>query len=667
MSGALLLAACGGGGGSEAPPPAQAQSGLQAAGPGELLAQARALVRQRLDLRAQSAAALIDRDVSLVPLGATSAAADAGTVAPAFSGTLVQEPGVDEPDLLKTDGRVLYALDTYGLRSAGSPRTPHQILVAQAGADGRVTPLQALALPQDDTQPSPRGLLLAPEARRLAALSEHFTPVAMPQPCPPGMACITGSLIWPGPALRSHVQVQTADVAGPGTLSLGRRIDIEGRLVNSRRVGQTLYLLTSHSPRVAADQLPGTASVAEREAALAAMSAADLLPRQRIDGGAWQPLLNESDCLLQPANSSASLTLTTLVAIDLGSPTLARQARCFLGGTDALYLSPSHLYLATSRSAPPRLLADGRLEYSPDHLTDIHRFAFSGLDIRYRASGQVNGHLGWDAQRMALRLSEHNGDLRVISFTGRWGWAMPADATDGTSRPPSPATLTVLREDSAARTLAVVSTLPNSRRPASLGKPDEQLYGVRFDGARAYLVTFRQIDPLYVLDLADPADPRIAGELEIPGFSDSLLPLGDGLLLGVGREVGAQGQWQGVKLALFDVRDASRPALLRSMVLGARGSSTALDFSTHGLNVHRVGSQIRLALPMSLTLSDESVQPEQALHRFNVDALARTLNPRPALGAPPGSNGWDLWGDRSLQIGDAVFYLSQGSLRGAPW
>ena len=97
---------------------------------------------------------------------------------------------------------------------------------------------------------------------------------------------------------------------------------------------------------------------------------------------------------------------------------------------------------------------------------------------------------------------------------------------------------------------------------------------MRFVGDRGYLVTFRQVDPLYVLDLSDPADPRSAAVLEVPGFSDWLFPLDGGLLFGVGKDADATGRQQGVKVALFDVRDAANPRVLDSRRYGQPGSST---------------------------------------------------------------------------------------------
>jgi hypothetical protein len=252
-----------------------------------------------------------------------------------------------------------------------------------------------------------------------------------------------------------------------------------------------------------------------------------------------------------------------------------------------------------------------------------------------------------------------------LSFTGSIGWITPADRDAGT--PPSPATLTVLREDSAARALKALAQLPNPRRPQNLGKPGEQVHGVRFVGARGYLVTFRQIDPLYVLDLADPADPRIAGALELPGFSDHLVPLANNLLLGVGKDATAQGRTLGVKVSLLDVSDAAAPREIAAERFGSSGSTSALDQSRHGMGLMEVGAVTRLGLPL-LLYDTQFANAREGLQRLEVDTAARTLKAKaliaPAAGSPPYA---DLGAQRSAMIGENLYWLRAGQLSAHVW
>lgn len=664
------LAACGGGASTAPPQTARNLAVLEPVQAGALVPRVRDLLRNRQSARQANPAVTFDRlgssGSSAMGAQVLALAASPAAAVPLFSGSNIQEAGVDEADLLKTDGRLLFAQDGYTLRdSSGDPRP--QLRVARAGAAGAVEPVATLELDTLGQPAQAKGLMLSERSTRLVALST--TPAQQMRPCPPGMLCALMPTVDAGDPM---LHVQIADVGPAGTLSTTRRLALEGELVASRRVGDVVYLVTTWNPRLPYEALPGSASDKERETALAAIRLADVLPGVRIDGGARQALVAESDCLMQPGSSSMSLRVTTLLAIDLGASSPVTRSRCYFGGAEGLYMSSRNLYLATTRSPQPATNGSGATVFADSFVTDIHKFAFDGLSLAYRASGEVKGHLGWDPERIALRMSESGTDLRVITYTGASGWVVPA--TGVVSSVPatpagagSPATLTVLRESSASASLQVVGMLPNERRPAPLGKAGEQIHGVRFSGDTGYLVTFRRTDPLYVLDLKDPTDPKAAGVLEVPGFSDFLLPLPQGLLLGVGRDADTDGMALGPLVSLFDVRDPTRPAPIGLRRFGARGSVSAIESSPHGLNLLQVGTVARLALPMSLTLQDWGAEARLVLQRFEVDTTARTISWRTEMAAPQGSQPQDVSAERSVQIGQAVFYLSQGQLLGRPW
>ncbi|WP_061299635.1 beta-propeller domain-containing protein [Herbidospora cretacea] len=165
--------------------------------------------------------------------------------------------------------------------------------------------------------------------------------------------------------------------------------------------------------------------------------------------------------------------------------------------------------------------------------TEIHRFDVSGGGVpRYLASGSVPGRL-----LNQYSLSEYEDHLRVATTTN----------TTKTSE----SGVYVLKAD----------TLAAAGQVTGLGK-GERIYSVRFIGPVGYMVTFRQVDPLYTLDLRDPQVPKVTGELKITGFSAYLHPAGDGRLIGVGQEANTKGQTQGTQVSLFDVRDPGAPAVL---------------------------------------------------------------------------------------------------------
>ena len=639
----LSLAACGGSDTEPAAAPAQGNGALAASRPGELTSYVQARLRTLASQGRLAPGGVMDGALATAVTSLPAAAAPAEP----RSGTLVQEDGVDEPDLIQTDGRFIYTLQP---QEGAGPL----VAVHERAADGRALARGRVVLAADGSFGTETlGMVLAADPRSLAVVGQHWAGTPADEIC--REVCIAIAPRW----MRSSVDVQRVDVSDPAAPRAGERIAIDGHLVDSRRIGDALYVVTSHRPVLAAEQLPATASAAEREAAIDRLTAADLLPRISRNGGPAQPLLAETDCYLQPANASLAVEFTTITVFDLRSPTLAQRSRCFVGGSEALYMSTENLYLATTRWA---YLADaGGLVYPQKIQTDIHKFSLSG-GVSYRASGQVEGHLGWDRERKSYRLGESQGDLRVLSYTGESGWGAVPEA----GRAPSPARLTVLRERPGEALLQTVATLPNAARPAPLGKPGEQVFAVRFVGDRGFVVTFRRTDPLYLLDLSDPADPRVTGELEVAGFSEMLVPLANGLLLGVGRDADALGRATGLKVALFDVADPAQPRQRASLSLGAAGSMSALDGSRHGLNLMAVGDTVRIALPANLSASDYQ-DWRHGLQRLEVDTAARTLRDLGLLGATVGAGYLPISLERSVQIGDWVYHLREGQLASHAW
>jgi len=199
----------------------------------------------------------------------------------------------------------------------------------------------------------------------------------------------------------------------------------------------------------------------------------------------------------------------------------------------------------------------------------VHRIELTGDGTRYSGSGSVPGEV-----LDQYSLSERNGDLRIVTTTTdpvpTTSDPVPTTATDPapapdmtsgpigilpappvTAAPPTEGRLTVLRPGPDG-TLAEVGHVDD----LGLG---ERVQSVRFTGDTAYVVTFRQVDPLFAIDVSDPTAPRVLGELKIPGFSEYLHPLGDGLLLGVGVDADDRGVTTGAKVSLFDVSDPARP------------------------------------------------------------------------------------------------------------
>ena len=653
---AMLLVACGGGGGSSSPAApsetTQAAAGaLTASKPGELLAFIKDKLRERQKQR------LLYPEVSLPVFATIGVTTASDSAAPASSGTTLQEQGVDEEDLLKTDGFTLVALSTQPL--SGTVSRMAQLQLHQRLASGKLQATGTLDLLNTaGTFNILRGMYFAPEAAGVVVLSQGGAVQGDFKPCIEFQPCIVPSLV---PA---RVNLQWVDISKPAAPAVVQRITVDGRYVGSRQIGNLLVLVATHGPTLAVDLLPSSATDAQREAELIKLSAADVLPMVSVNGGAAQALLADTDCYLQAKNTSLAVEITSITVFDLKSATLARTSRCFVGGTETLYMSPSSIYLATTRYAalPVQAQVQSFIRFPAQASTDVHKFSLAGQVATYKGSGEVLGHLGWDASRKPYRMSEYLGDLRVLSFTGEVGWSSNTDAV-AKSIAPSPATLTVLRERSSDLSLQMVGQLPNAKRPAPLGLPGEQVYGVRLLGDKGYVVTFRQTDPLYVLDLSDPIDPRAVGELKIPGFSDYLFPIEGGLLFGVGRDASAEGRLGGLKVALFDVQNPAAPKELATQIYGERGSTSGLDYSSHGVNMLMRNGVMRIALPVYLRQGGTAVV--QGLQRWEVDTRTRSLQARPMIAAASLSG--DLYSERSVQINDNIYYLTQGRLGAFDW
>ena len=219
------------------------------------------------------------------------------------------------------------------------------------------------------------------------------------------------------------------------------------------------------------------------------------------------------------------------------------------GGGETVYASKRALYVGLQNWSDEASTDGGPL---PGEHTQLHRFDTSDEGATsYRASGRVAGHL-----LNQFSMSEEAGVLRVA--TTRFGGSGPGDESESS-------VITLVERDGALIELGRVD---------GLGK-GEQIRGVRFLGDVGYVVTFRQTDPLYTVDLARPAAPKVVGELKIRGYSAYLHPLGDDLLLGVGQDATDQGRQLGTQVSLFDVSNLAKPTRLHQRTLGEGGSSEA--------------------------------------------------------------------------------------------
>jgi beta propeller domain-containing protein len=492
---------------------------------------------------------------------AFGSAASGPRLARKMSGTNNQIAGVDEADVVKTDGRFVYFAANGALR------------IAEALAPRVVSVTKLPGAARDLFVEGDRAVVYTSSGARGRA------------PCTYGYDCAFG-----GDGTSTTVSVY--DVADRSAPRLVRTFDLSGSLVAARRIGRAVHTVVADGDAAPPpydtwpDGLPtcGTAEPAVRanfarlkadnERALRAKSLTRAFPTL-TEGGLARPLC---DGLLRPKIRDGR-AFTTVVSFDLTDDRAAPTSTTLQSRPGAVFASADALYLAVAHRRPG---GGGRLyDHYPRataEVSDIHKFRIgaSPAETRYVGSGTVPGHV-----LNQFAMDEWHGYLRVATSKGRV---------------PDP------RVESAVSVFAE-SEQGNLVRVGAVEKiaPGEDVRAVRFEGDRGYVVTFKKTDPLFVLDLLEPARPRVLGELKIPGFSTYLHRVDPEHLLSIGFDADDKGDFAyfgGVILQLFDVKDPASPKLTHKETIGSRGSSSGA--ATDHLAFNYLAAEGLLAVPMTI-------------------------------------------------------------------
>ena len=451
--------------------------------------------------------------------GAVGGAAEGVTAAPSApdSPTNVQEEGVDEPDIVKASGATVFAIAGDRLRAADVSGDAPAIVGSIALPNG----------PGDSAYADDRQLLLSGD--RALVISRVYGGV------------LYSDIAYGGTPKTLLTEI---DVSDPAAMTILSSTTVDGNYVSARQSASTARVVVSSYPE---------APVAERGRGRAFLPSAVF--HDRVAGKSERRKLLGCADVRRPKRFSGGEMLSVLT-IDLANGLPAIDTDAVVAGGEIVYSSPTSLYVATQRwlgaGAPAEAISDVR--------TQIHRFDVSDPgSTSYVATGAVEGFMlnQWS-------MSEHEGVLRVASTTSP-PWTQGGAAGES---------------ESFVTTLATAGDrLIEVGQVGGIGR-GEQIYAVRFIGDAGYVVTFRQVDPLYTLDLSDATEPRVAGELKIPGYSAYLHPVGDGLLLGIGQNANSDGTTTGVQMSLFDVSDPAAPARLSHVGLGS-GTYTEVEYDHH--------------------------------------------------------------------------------------
>lgn len=432
------------------------------------------------------------------------------------SGTNVQEVGVDESDVVKVAGSLLLRL-----------RDGELLAYDVAGEEPRLLS----TTPLDDARGS-TGWVGDPGGEMVFA---------------DGRAVVLGTS---DDGLASTIT--TVDLADPTSPSVVDATTIRGRASAVRLHGDVVRVVVQNGlPELDFSHPSGAfgelRSELRNRGLVRDTTLADWLPT--VDG---EPIVDCGDVAV-PDDDDLALGTTTLVALDLtldpADPS-ARTTTAVATDSDVSYFSTDRFYLAASQPQwgwidcmDCRSIGVSR----PSGTTPLFAFALDGAGATYVASGEVEGTI---ADRWSM--DAVGGSLRVA--------VGPSSETGNFN------SVVTLREDG--------SSLVEEGRVDRLGV-DEEIRSVRWFDDLAIVVTFRQTDPLYAIDLADPSAPRLLGELKIPGFSDYLHPLGEHRLIGMGQDASLQGITRGAQAALFDVTDLTDPRQLDVVTYGRQTQAGA--------------------------------------------------------------------------------------------
>ncbi len=478
----------------------------------------------------------------------------AGESSDGFSTTNIQESGVDESDIVKNDGDTLYVLDgnTIHVVAALPPDAVAEIATVDIAPSGdslylRGDTLIALSREYSYVYYDFGGPVGAEPAGDTGDAGVATDGVAAPDE---GGGTSTGVDVIGGPWFDGvQTTVTFIDVADPASPAVSATVKLEGDLISSRLIDNRLHVVLTSYPRLPDDPTP---------VALEDMSLDEWLPDYRVEAADGSAVA-EGDIVAWPdfyrPEDPDGYGITTVVTLDVDNPSAAPASTAITADAGVIYASTEALYVTDPQYSFDAF--DSRTD------TIVHKFRFTAAGTQYAASGLVPGR-----PLNQYSLGEHEDHLRLAT-------TLDTFAADGFS---SSNSVYVLAESGTA--LDIVGELEDIA-------PGEQIYAARFIGDRGFLVTFVRVDPLFTLDLSDPANPRIAGELKVPGYSDYIHLMDENHLLTIGKDTQDAGgfAWiQGVQLSIFDVTDAANPQLLHKEVIGGRGTSSEANYNPKAFN-----------------------------------------------------------------------------------
>ena len=502
------------------------------------------------------AGALPAAAISAEDSDADSAFAQTGGGSPSkdFSTTNIQVKGVDEADIIKNDGKYIYIVkgNTVRIVEAYTPDNMKEISNLDFG-EKEFRPNQIFV---NDDQ-----LII------IGRSLESYYPVPINEGEP-----ITFPLY---PYQGAKTKVYILDITDRSNPTEERVVTFDGNYHTSRRIQDNLYLVLNEQPRYW-----NMKNIEKGE---------DLVPRFKDGGKEAEPMVGCADIRYFPGHAQPNYLIIASIPLDDSDGEIDREV--FLGSSDNVYSSRTHLYVATNK-VNYGYYTDWDSNRDRNN-TLVFKFALEDGDINYINRGQVPGRI-----LNQFSMDAHLDHFRIATTRGYVG----RTASDSTNN------VYVLDKD--MKTVGKIEGIA----------PGEKIYSTRFLGNRLYMVTFKKVDPLFVIDLKEPTNPKILGKLKIPGYSDYLHPFDENHIIGFGKdaidaEKGNFAWYQGFKMALFDVSDVANPKQKFVELIGDRGTNSELLGNHKALLFDK--EKGLLAFPIKIVKKVESEELECGKYRYS--------------------------------------------------
>lgn len=468
------------------------------------------------------------RDGAVGAKNEMSAAPKAGAIPGDYSTTNVQVQGVDEADIVKTDGEYIYQVSRDMVKITRAYPAEKLELIKTIHYHDKLQPMELYI---DDKYMIVIGYFNMEAYKNKDDMFNFFDSV---------------------------ITMKIYDVSDKSKIEEVREIQLDGQYVSSRKVGSEFYLIANKY--INYDLIRKNSKLSDT-------------PQYR-DSAQNKEFIKVDYDSVKYFPGTVDNNYLIVAGLSLDTPKEKLNVDTYLGAGEKIYCSEQNLYVAVSKynksnsSSDDPILYDSanvkkpnilpREDYSIDTL--IYRFALNRGKLEYITNGTVPGTV-----LNQFSMDEYDNAFRIATTKGNT-WRRGEDISKNN--------LYILDMD-----MKQVGKLEDIA-------PGEKIYSVRFMGERAYMVTFRTVDPLFVIDLKDKAKPEILGALKIPGYSDYLHPYDENHIIGFGKdtqESNGNAYYMGMKLAMFDITDVSKPKEMFVEKIGDRGTESPLLYDHKAL------------------------------------------------------------------------------------